>query len=101
MGYTIWPDGKLGDAVSDAYSEVLRQESLKAKGKFPHTAGDPLSAAWTAGDKLAVLVEEIGEVARVLNEKNGAKDKHNRVLRDELIQVAAVALNWASSLPRD
>jgi NTP pyrophosphatase (non-canonical NTP hydrolase) len=43
--------------------------------------------------KLAVLMEEVGEVARALIEKEPVDD-----LRAELIQVAAVAHAWAESL---
>lgn len=45
------------------------------------------------GEKLAVLVEEVGEVARALLEREGPER-----LRAELIQVAAVAVAWAETL---
>lgn len=39
-------------------------------------------------DRLAILIEEVGEVGKAINE-------HDRIeLRKELIQVAAVAVRW-------
>lgn len=46
------------------------------------------------GIKLAVLVEEVGEVASEI-QPGGSTDK----LRAEPIQVAAVAVAWAETLP--
>lgn len=58
--------------------------------------------AWGAGDcsgegispelKMVVLAEEVGEVARAVFERDGQN------LRDELVQVAAVAVAWLESL---
>jgi NTP pyrophosphatase (non-canonical NTP hydrolase) len=47
--------------------------------------------------KLAVLVEEVGEVAQQINEGTISTKSRNH-LRTELIQVAAVAVAWAESL---
>ena len=51
---------------------------------------------WSApdGEKLAVLVEEVGEVARAILETESPER-----LRAELVQVAAVAVAWAETLP--
>lgn len=43
-------------------------------------------------DYLAILVEEIGEVARAIQ----LKDKRNQI--EEIIQVAAVAVRWLEEL---
>lgn len=54
----------------------------------------------TDGDWLAVLTEEVGEVAQaLLHNKFGGK--HAGTLRDELVQVAAVAVQWLERLDRD
>jgi hypothetical protein len=45
--------------------------------------------------KAAVLTEECGEVARAV------LDRRNPNLRDELVQVAAVAVAWLESFPAD
>lgn len=104
MGYepfpVIWPDGPTGDVLLEVYRERVRQDELKVAGRFPHTCAD---AELSPGEKLAVLVEEVGEVARALSEDAGnANDKHGVELRRELVQVAAVAVAWAESLmPED
>jgi hypothetical protein len=95
MGYTIWPDGSTGDVVAEVYRERLRQDELKRAGRFSHTCADDLPN----GDKLAVLVEEVGEVSRaVIEHAKLANDVHGKDLRKELIQVAAVCVAWAESL---
>jgi hypothetical protein len=45
--------------------------------------------------KSAVLTEECGEVARAV------LDRRSENLRDELVQVAAVAVAWLESFPAD
>lgn len=69
--------------------ERARQEQLRREGKFPFTCADPEIADVL---KLPVLGEEFGEVAKAMNE--GDAD----ALREELIQVAAVAVAWIESL---
>jgi len=54
--------------------------------------GDCSSPAVSAAVKVAVLAEECGEVARAA--LDGTDD-----LRDELTQVAAVAVAWLEGLP--
>lgn len=46
------------------------------------------------GTRLAILVEEVGEVARAMTYDEG--DEAN--LREELVQVAAMALSWLYAL---
>lgn len=96
MGYTIWPDGYAGDAVSDIYRERQRQDTLKQQGKFRYTCADsPLSHA----ERLAVLAEEFGEVAHEVNEGIN-RPIDNKLLRTELIQVAAVCVAWIEAIDR-
>jgi hypothetical protein len=45
------------------YAERVRQEQLKAEGRFPHTCAD---LEMDNGTRLAVLGEEFGEVCREL-----------------------------------
>jgi NTP pyrophosphatase (non-canonical NTP hydrolase) len=89
-------------ALKDAYKERVRQESLVAQKKISASCAGGKISAW---DKLAVLMEEVGEVARELNESYATPNPSPRLrqidggkLRTELIQVAAVALAWAESL---
>ena len=52
-------------------------------------------------DCLAVLIEEVGEVARELNEillGNSSTEAYHRRLRKELLQTAAVAVAWIEAL---
>lgn len=67
-----------------------RQEELKASGRFAETCAD---ASMAPALKLAVLTEEVGEVARCICDGDS-----NARLREELVQVAAVATAWLESL---
>jgi len=80
------------DEIDD---ERHRQERLKKEGRFKHTCRDP---EMSDEERLAVLVEEVGEVARaVLEAKKLANDVHGKALTKELVQVAAVAVAWLES----
>ena len=48
--------------------------------------------------KLPVLSEEVGEVSEALQRPGLLSAAHRAHLREELIQVAAVACAWAESL---
>lgn len=79
-------------------SERARQERLCEQGKFPWTCAD----RYVPNDpKLAVLVEEVGEVARELCEARNMRafgSEHRAKLREELVQVAAVCVAWCEAL---
>jgi len=77
-------------ALRDVHEERLRQDDLISAGKIPWNCSDPDAPD---GYKLAVLTEELGEVARAILEGSN--------LREELIQVAAVAVAWAEAIPPD
>jgi NTP pyrophosphatase (non-canonical NTP hydrolase) len=83
-------------ALTDVAAERVRQEQLRAQGRFPYTcAGDGLTPA----EKLAVLAEEFGEVAREISDARNCRTEPNpKRLRAELVQVAAVAVAWVESL---
>ena len=96
MGFTVWPDGVGGDVLCSIHNERARQEELRRQGKFPHTCA---SVVLSHAEKFAILGEEFGEVARHVTE--GVIDPARvdvMKLREELIQVAAVAAGWAESL---
>lgn len=78
--------------LDDVQTERRRQESLKAQGKFSHTCAD---GEIGNHQKLAILTEEVGEVARALNDNEAWKD-----LYKELCQVAAVCVAWMEYLNR-
>ena len=84
------------------YEEILdergRQERLRAEGKFTHTAASP---DLPDGYRLTALVEEVGEAAEAVLERNGFIGKPKGTdLRKELVQVAAVAVAWIEALDR-
>jgi NTP pyrophosphatase (non-canonical NTP hydrolase) len=76
-------------AIRAIRAERVRQERLKAMGKFHHTAAD---VDLPCVLKLPILTEEVGEVARALCDGTN--------LREELVQVAAVALAWVEALEK-
>jgi len=93
-------------------TERRRQDTLVVRGKFPWNCafdGPPYA------EKLAVLEEEVGEVAREVTEHMITRDKYaadptlkvmpqhredyyRERLMSELVQVAAVATAWAEHL---
>jgi len=75
--------------------ERTRQERKAVAGDFGWTCSDPGIPDFP---KLAVLVEEVGEVGRAILGADGAVTDGGD-LRQELIQVAAVAVAWLESLP--
>jgi len=70
--------------------EILRQLDLQQRGKFKHIAYD---TGCSNEMRLAMLTEELGEVARALQH---GPDWNN--LKDELTQVAAIATSWVARL---
>ncbi len=78
--------------------ERKRQDALKASGRFTYTCADQ---AMGDMEKLAVLTEEVGEVARALLEKSRLVTDIKATppaLKTELIQVAAICVAWIEAL---
>lgn len=98
MGYTVWPDGKLGEILQLVHRERLRQDDLKEEGKFAFTCADQ---GITHHENYTVLGEEFGEVGHVLNEALGGRVFDMQELRKELIQIAAVAVAWVEKVDND
>lgn len=71
----------------------MEDEIIRAVDKHGYEQ-TPLSAAMPDHQKLIILVEEVGEVARAMTYDEGNRDK----LREELIQTATMAAAWAMSL---
>lgn len=92
---------KMEDALRSIGVERYQQEQAKLAGKFTHTCDD---VEMTDAERLAVLVEEVGEVAsevlcntdEVQNREGNWDDVRQR-MRGELVQVAAVATAWLES----
>jgi hypothetical protein len=89
----------IGEILIYVKHERERQEQLKNAGKFSYTCAD---TEMMPGYKLSVLAEEFGEVASIVNQQMGGdttkRCPSNDELRNELVQVAAVAVAWAESL---
>lgn len=77
------------EVLVDVYNERARQENLVGV-KFDWTAAHPQV---TADERLRILVEEVGEVARAIHER--ADLEH---LYEEFVQVAAIAVASAESI---
>jgi uncharacterized protein YoxC len=105
---------RYADAIAKVGFERHKQEQMKAAGKFRHTCNDP---QMTDPERLAVLVEEVGEVstevlgvcdeadaraktmATQTRENSEAVEQAVRVrMYEELAQVAAVAVAWMESI---
>lgn len=75
--------------------DLLDSECARGEHLWPgHTCSDDIPT----GSKLAMLMEEVGEVARELCEEAQGRPLNTNRLRKELVQVAAVAAAWVESL---
>lgn len=97
------------EAVIAVVMERQRQERLVQYGAIPFSCSDPLV---DDSRKLAVLIEEVGEVAKEINEFAIADNTDEatpstpvrqlleirRRQRDELIHTAASAIAWAEAI---
>lgn len=95
----IGPDVLVNRALTLVAAERNRQHELKANGRFRYTPSDH---DLTNVARLAMLSEEIGEVARECLSLAGLVSDGNhsgRALRKELVQVAAIAVAWIEILP--
>lgn len=77
-----------GMHLSQLTLDAIAAEYIRAHVK--HSGHTPKSPRMTDGERLAVLVEEVGEVARAITYDNGNVDN----LIKELIQVSAMAAGW-------
>lgn len=85
-------------------TERRRQDELKAEGRFRFTLADELGLRPT--EKLALLAEELGEIATEVNTLVGMRQARDSLgtraaLRTELLQLAAEAVAWIEALDRE
>lgn len=76
-------------------------ERLRAHQKHDERDGSMERKTWWNPIWLPVLVEEVGEVARVLceNELGNIRDETTRArLREELVQVGAMTAAWIDAI---
>ena len=77
-------------------AEVQRQDDLARAGKFD---GTHILPSGPDAARLAVLVEEVGEVAHEVNEAFGfTAGRDTAPLYGELVQVAASSVAWLAAL---
>lgn len=75
-------------ALIDVLEERRRQIELRKQGKFVATCADDISDL----ERLPILAEEFGEVARAMCERD------RTALRTELVQLAAAAVAWIEGI---
>lgn len=90
---------ELRSTFVDIAKERIRQGELHKAGKFNQVLED----FYVPFDhKLAVLMEEVGEVAHEINEMTGGNVQKDQAfyerLYDELIQVAACSSAWCEGI---
>ncbi len=79
--------------LSDLTLTAIQAEATRAHLK--HGEHSMLGTCYTSGDRLAILVEEVGKVAHELTyDQDGDRDR----LVKELIQVCAMAASWVEYL---
>lgn len=78
---------------------AVHYERARAHAKHDTGGGSMERKPWNDPIWLAVLTEEVGEVARVLCETRlGNEDFPRTRLREELVQVAAMACAWIDAI---
>ena len=85
--------GIMSFGITDAPIADIIDEALRA-----HAKHGPNSMVHSGEDRaLAIVVEEVGEVARELNEHrlgNRTHDEFRKNMRKELVQCGAMILTW-------
>lgn len=85
-------------ALAAVGTERKRQLALKDEGRFSYTLSDD---GMTDFERLACIVEEVGEVGRNVLRRAGLAtdgDDNDAALRKELSQIAALAVAWMERL---
>lgn len=89
------------DSTLRLYGEV-HDERIRAHAKHDVNGGSMERKPWDDPIWLAVLTEEVGEVARVLCEQSLGSFVGDAIVRDrlreELVQVAAMACAWIAAV---
>lgn len=99
----VWAHPLAAEVLALIVVERARQEQRKTDGRFLYTCADPSPDAMTDAEKLTVLTEEVGEVAREVltaDVRRLARDSvgTREAMLAEVVQVAAVAVAWAEAL---
>jgi hypothetical protein len=84
------------DVFERIAQERVRQQELLRSGKITFSCSSPIV---DDNRKLRVLTEEVGEVAEAIDALENKNDrKRFDHLREELVQVAAVAVAWLEAM---
>lgn len=90
MSDNLWKETYWGgDYSAVGIVDEISNELMAAVAKHGYNQ-TPMSARMTDEERLVILVEEIGEVARAMTYDEGSR----AALRRELIQVAAMSVAW-------
>lgn len=95
--------GPLLEIFHDIGTERIRQEQLRLEGKFPATCATVGGPELSDDRCLRICVEEIGEIADALNERENTLHRGEPLpnpahLRDEIIQLAACCIAWVQRI---
>jgi hypothetical protein len=85
--------------LSELTLQAIQAEATRAH--LRHGEHSMLSPSYTSGQRLAILVEEVGEVAHELTYDSGGPgvgEGRREELVQELVQVAAMAASWIEAL---
>jgi NTP pyrophosphatase (non-canonical NTP hydrolase) len=89
--------------VGSPYLDI-RRERERAHAKWADNGTSMETEEWDAPRWLAVLVEEVGEVARVFNEERHGhltRPEMMKELRTELVQTCAMECAWIDAIDRE
>lgn len=96
-------------SAETSFSTLAEVAAERRRAYAKHGVASTEAMARLDGRRLAVLMEEVGEVARVISEfamanRPGVRnipdpEPYLQQIRGELIQVAAMAVAWADAIP--
>lgn len=78
----------------------MHRERIRAHNKHEARDGSMERKEWYNPIFLSVVVEEVGEIARVLNENESDPRSHVAIvsLREELVQTGAMVAAWIDAI---
>jgi hypothetical protein len=82
------------EGVVNVWDEICA-ERIRAHTKHADTSMESMGVF--SADRVAILVEEVGEVAREMNEMRHHDRWRTEQLRKELVQVATMAVAWIAA----
>lgn len=95
---TMLLNERFGTAFADTSRQIV-DEYVRADSE--HNGNTPYNPQMSDEHRLAILMEEVGEVARCLTPDANTGIGHAGDLEEELIQTAAMAFAWAMRIVDD